>query len=109
MDERYKVQTFIFSEQFRRNCSSHDRVKLSTVGEFAKGLIYQAAMVGVNDSETSTGYPITRIMTPEEVVTRALEITCLAFQEFEKEDMVFFAPKLDEFWDGEDAKEKVGF
>ena len=86
----------------------HSRVNLSNEAHFAMDLIKLGAMMATQpDGEDAAGHQKMRLLTPEELVNRSIEIAGIAFETFEKMKWAVETPPWSDLV--EDGEANAGF
>lgn len=73
----------------------HQRLYVSTAGQFAMDLLKMAMHAGVFDGETSTGEAKVRLLTPIEAVDRSVTMAHLVFDRMDKLGWLTEGPSLE--------------
>ena len=75
----------------------HNTETLNLQAEFARELILRWGMVAaIQNGEDSAGRHQLKLLTPQEVVDRAMEVTLLTFKAFHDNDMIVKIPTIEE-------------
>jgi hypothetical protein len=85
---------------------SHHRLTKSEQASFALDLMRSGMMAGIHDGKDAKGEDVFKLLTPAQLVERAVQISELAYATFATKKWTFELPPFDEL---KETDEQVGF
>lgn len=85
----------------------HERYRLTPEGSFLMDMVKMASHSAIDAGETSSGEQKMRLLTPEEAVGRAMQVTQMMFAAMQHEGWVLDIPSWDEISSA--SPNKTGF
>ncbi len=97
------------TKPWRATIATHERYKMTPKGTLAVDIARSLSLGAIPDGETSTGEQRHRLLTPKEIVDKAMTVSELIYAAIESKGWVQEVPSLEEMENFAGEEESTGF